>query len=113
MSFSVGSIRRSSCPEVGLGKRELLFTPPKGLLDLNIHSHERPKKERRELVRHNLLHFTNWCQYMFLDYMYVSMSNESKLPFGFLAVSFITFLSFFCEQVCHNSVQSTFIFFTT
>ncbi|KZV15868.1 hypothetical protein F511_29328, partial [Dorcoceras hygrometricum] len=36
-------------PEVDLEKREMLITPPKGLLDLNIRLHEKPKKERREL----------------------------------------------------------------
>ncbi|XP_073154783.1 uncharacterized protein [Henckelia pumila] len=36
-------------PEVDLEKREMLITPPKGLLDLNIRSHERSKKDRREL----------------------------------------------------------------
>ncbi|PIN13825.1 hypothetical protein CDL12_13553 [Handroanthus impetiginosus] len=37
-------------PTVDLEKREMLITPPKGLLELNIRSDERSKKERRELV---------------------------------------------------------------
>ncbi|KAI3456071.1 hypothetical protein Pfo_012734 [Paulownia fortunei] len=36
-------------PTVDLEKREMLITPPKGLLELNIRSDERSKKERREL----------------------------------------------------------------
>ncbi|XP_075481676.1 uncharacterized protein LOC142522282 [Primulina tabacum] len=36
-------------PDVDLEKREMLITPPKGLLDLNVRAHERSKKERREL----------------------------------------------------------------
>lgn len=39
-------------PTVDLEKREMLITPPKGLLELNIRSDTRSKKERRELVRH-------------------------------------------------------------
>lgn len=75
-------------PDVDLEKREMLITPPKGLLDLNIPSHGRSKKERRGLVRHNLLYFTSCCQYVLLDYMCNSMSNVSKLPFVFLAFVF-------------------------
>ncbi|URE26111.1 RimM N-terminal domain [Musa troglodytarum] len=37
-------------PEVDMDKREMLITPPKGLLELNLHSDMRPKKERRQLV---------------------------------------------------------------
>lgn len=36
-------------PTVDLDKREMLITPPKGLLELNIRSDMRSKKERREL----------------------------------------------------------------
>ncbi|XP_051129099.1 uncharacterized protein LOC127250005 [Andrographis paniculata] len=36
-------------PTVDLEKREMLITPPKGLLELNVRSDERSKKERREL----------------------------------------------------------------
>lgn len=39
-------------PTVDLEKREMLITPPKGLLELNIRSDMRSKKERRELVSH-------------------------------------------------------------
>lgn len=38
-------------PEVDMDKREMLITPPKGLLELNLRSDMRPKKERRQLVR--------------------------------------------------------------
>ncbi|XP_011096478.2 uncharacterized protein LOC105175663 [Sesamum indicum] len=38
----------SIVPTVDLEKREMLITPPKGLLELNIRSDERSKKERRE-----------------------------------------------------------------
>lgn len=44
-------------PSVDLEKREMIITPPKGLLELNIRSDERSKKERRELVRHTLFCF--------------------------------------------------------
>lgn len=37
-------------PTVDLSKREMLITPPKGLLELNIRADERSKKERRQLV---------------------------------------------------------------
>ncbi|CAL9109745.1 unnamed protein product [Musa acuminata var. zebrina] len=36
-------------PEVDTDKREMLITPPKGLLELNLRSDMRPKKERRQL----------------------------------------------------------------
>ncbi|KAL3833586.1 hypothetical protein ACJIZ3_008322 [Penstemon smallii] len=36
-------------PTVDLEKREMLITPPKGLLELNIRADERSKKERREI----------------------------------------------------------------
>lgn len=42
-------------PNVDTEKREMLVTPPKGLLELNIRHDERSKKERRELVRHTLV----------------------------------------------------------
>lgn len=38
-------------PDIDLQKREMLITPPKGLLELNVRSDERSKKERRQLVR--------------------------------------------------------------
>ena len=41
-------------PDVDVSKREMLITPPKGLLELNMRSDERSKKERRQLVRHIL-----------------------------------------------------------
>lgn len=44
-------------PTVDMNKREMLITPPKGLLELNVRSDERSKKERRQLVRHTLLFF--------------------------------------------------------
>lgn len=44
-------------PNVDMNKREMLITPPKGLLDLNIRSDERSKKERRQIVRYILLLF--------------------------------------------------------
>ncbi|MCD7461432.1 hypothetical protein HAX54_046121 [Datura stramonium] len=36
-------------PNIDLSKREMLITPPKGLLELNIRADERSKKERRQL----------------------------------------------------------------
>ncbi|KAK9048162.1 hypothetical protein SSX86_032875 [Deinandra increscens subsp. villosa] len=36
-------------PYVDLDKREMIITPPKGLLELNVRSDERSKKERRQL----------------------------------------------------------------
>lgn len=36
-------------PDVDLGRREMQITPPKGLLQLNLRSDERSKKERRQL----------------------------------------------------------------
>lgn len=45
-------------PTVDLERREMLITPPKGLLELNVRSDERSKKERRELVRHTLFCFS-------------------------------------------------------
>lgn len=36
-------------PDIDLQKREMLITPPKGLLELNVRSDERSKKERRQL----------------------------------------------------------------
>lgn len=44
-------------PIVDLEKGEMLITPPNGLLELNIRSDDRSKKERRELVRHTLPFF--------------------------------------------------------
>lgn len=42
-------------PDVDMDKREMLITPPKGLLELNLRSDERSKKERRQIVRHTIL----------------------------------------------------------
>ncbi|XP_042427023.1 uncharacterized protein LOC122014708 [Zingiber officinale] len=36
-------------PDVDMDKREMLITPPKGLLELNLRPDTRPKKERRQL----------------------------------------------------------------
>ncbi|KAL4563588.1 hypothetical protein LXL04_027632 [Taraxacum kok-saghyz] len=36
-------------PHVDMNKREMIITPPKGLLELNVRSDERSKKERRQL----------------------------------------------------------------
>lgn len=44
-------------PNVDTNKREMQITPPEGLLELNIRSDERSKKDRRQLVRHTLLYF--------------------------------------------------------
>lgn len=38
-------------PDVDMDKREMQITPPKGLLELNLRSDARSKKERRQLVR--------------------------------------------------------------
>lgn len=45
-------------PDVDESKREMHITPPKGLLELNLRSDEKSKKERRQLVRHTLLFFS-------------------------------------------------------
>ncbi|URE26110.1 RimM N-terminal domain [Musa troglodytarum] len=47
-------------PEVDMDKREMLITPPKGLLELNLHSDMRPKKERRQLVRKSKVITMEW-----------------------------------------------------
>lgn len=41
-------------PNVDMNRREMLITPPKGLLELNIRTDQRSKKERRQLVRPTL-----------------------------------------------------------
>ena len=41
-------------PHVDMDKREMLIAPPKGLLELNVRSDERSKKERRQLVSQTL-----------------------------------------------------------
>lgn len=41
-------------PIVDVNGREMQITPPKGLLELNLRTDERSKKERRQLVRHTL-----------------------------------------------------------
>lgn len=38
-------------PDVDMDRGEMMITPPKGLLELNMRSHEKSKKERRQLVR--------------------------------------------------------------
>ncbi|KAK8477715.1 hypothetical protein V6N12_063948 [Hibiscus sabdariffa] len=43
-------------PNVDLNRREMLITPPKGLLELNVRTDERSKKERRQLVSHKILY---------------------------------------------------------
>lgn len=45
-------------PNVDVQRKEMLITPPKGLLELNLRFDERSKKERRQLVRHTLLFYT-------------------------------------------------------
>lgn len=42
-------------PDVDMNSREMLITPPKGLLELNIRHDRRSKKERRQLVSHFLI----------------------------------------------------------
>lgn len=42
-------------PDVDMTRREMRIKPPKGLLELNLRSDERSKKDRRQLVRHTLL----------------------------------------------------------
>lgn len=42
-------------PDVDMNSREMLITPPKGLLQLNIRHDRRSKKERRQLVSHFLI----------------------------------------------------------
>lgn len=37
-------------PHVDIGRGEMLITPPKGLLELNLRTDLRSKKERRQLV---------------------------------------------------------------
>lgn len=61
-------------PTVDLEKREMLITPPKGLLELNIRSDMRSKKERRELVRYTpflLFHVLvpKVCRIFLLDFL--------------------------------------------
>lgn len=46
-------------PVVDTEKREMHITPPKGLLELNLRFDERSKKERRLIVRHTFLVFSN------------------------------------------------------
>lgn len=48
-------------PNVDMDKREMLITPPKGLLELNLRSDERSKKERRQTVRHTLCTVISIC----------------------------------------------------
>lgn len=38
-------------PHVDMDRGEMMITPPKGLLELNLRTHEKSKKERRQLVR--------------------------------------------------------------
>lgn len=45
-------------PNVDLDKREMQIIPPKGLLELNVRSDQRSKKERRQLVSHIFLYST-------------------------------------------------------
>lgn len=45
-------------PSVDMNKREMHITPPKGLLNLNVRTDERSKKERRQLVRHTPFYST-------------------------------------------------------
>ena len=45
-------------PNVDLPRREMQIIPPKGLLELNVRSDQRPKKERHQLVSHILLYST-------------------------------------------------------
>lgn len=42
-------------PDIDMTRRKMWITPPKGLLELNIRTDERSKKERRKLVRHTPL----------------------------------------------------------
>lgn len=70
-------------PNVDMLKREMLITPPKGLLELNIRADERSKKERRQLVSHPLfllaIHFKSLCfrsvSFKYLIYTSVDMVN--------------------------------------
>lgn len=83
-------------PIVDLEKREMLITPPKGLLELNIRSDTRSKKERRELVRHTpfllfpvLVPKLRRCSFGFYSVLYIlnaliicpsGMERKEKIP---------------------------------
>lgn len=56
-------------PTVDMNRREMLITPPKGLLELNVRSDERSKKERRQLVSHIILYL--------LDSLFISCQDFS------------------------------------
>lgn len=50
-------------PDVDMTRREMHIKPPKGLLELNLRSEEKSKKERRQLVRHTLLTLPLICYF--------------------------------------------------
>lgn len=64
-------------PTVNMNKREMLITPPKGLLELNVRSDERSKKERRQLVRHTLLFFiTNLSNFLHKSKFFLHINTK-------------------------------------
>lgn len=72
-------------PDIDLQRREMLITPPKGLLELNVRSDERSKKERRQLVRHTLCTMINFCLYYskhFSEFVYHDRSSSFDMSLG-------------------------------
>lgn len=57
-------------PHVDMIKREMTITPPKGLLELNVRSDERSKKERRQLVSQTFLSFYCFFRFFIWDFSY-------------------------------------------
>lgn len=73
-------------PHVDMDNREMWITPPKGLLELNLHSDPRSKKERRQLVSPaalinfwtliHKLYFNIWLALCFLNLYPYEASNK-------------------------------------
>lgn len=70
-------------PTVDMNKREMLITPPKGLLELNVRSDERSKKERRQLVRHTHLFFITNLSDIYLAQIQFSSAYHNQDLKGF------------------------------
>lgn len=81
----------SIVPHVDLSKREMLITPPKGLLELNVRSDERSKKERRQLVSQTFF----FCYFSIFLLLFIcvfyNFEIANSMILGFLILSVIIF----------------------
>ncbi|XVF25537.1 hypothetical protein REPUB_Repub13aG0220700 [Reevesia pubescens] len=96
-------------PNVDLTRREMQITPPKGLLELNVRSDERSKKERRQLEWKERKKFQKWliaakkklCE-MEQQHIFHGFRFGEKSQTSFLADQIVSVNSKLLQQALQN-----------